>query len=167
MVCLLAVTTERGGQTRRGGHDVSSEESKEVVLRWFAELDRGNLDIVDDLIAVDYVDHNPALPNLPSGREGVRQYVRILKAAFPDAIHTIDDVIAEDNKVMTRVTARGTFLGECIGYEPTGQVVEISGIAVHRVENGRLTEHWAHADIAGFMHQIGANVQPVSNGPLT
>jgi steroid delta-isomerase-like uncharacterized protein len=135
---------------------MSSEESKAIVLRWFAELDRGNLDIVDDLIAVDYVDHNPALPNLPAGREGVRQYVRILKAAFPDAIHVIDDVIAEDNKVMTRVTARGTFLGECIGYKPTGRVVEISGIAVHRVENGRLIEHWAHADIAGFMHQIGA-----------
>ena len=99
---------------------MSSEESKELVLRWFAELDRGNLDIVDELIAADYVDHNPALPNLPAGREGVRQYVRILKAAFPDAAHTIDDVIAENNKVMTRVTARGTFLGECIGYQPTG-----------------------------------------------
>jgi steroid delta-isomerase-like uncharacterized protein len=145
--------------SRRG--EVSSEESKEIVLRWFAELDRGNLDVVDDLIAVDYVDHNPALPNLPSGREGVRQYVRILKAAFPDAVHTIDDVIAENNKVMTRVTARGTFLGECMGYQPTGRIVEINGIAVHRVENGRLIEHWAHADIAGFMQQITASPQSV------
>lgn len=142
---------------------MSSDECKEVVLRWFAELDRGNLDIVEELIAEDYVDHNPALPNLPSGREGVRQYVRILKTAFPDAIHVIDDVIAEDNKVMTRVTARGTFLGACIGYEPTGKVVEISGIAVHRVENGRLIEHWAHADMAGFMHQIGANAETVAS----
>jgi steroid delta-isomerase-like uncharacterized protein len=142
---------------------MSSDESKKLVLRWFAELDRGNLEIVDELIAVNYVDHNPALPNLPGGREGVRQYVRILKAAFPDATHTIDDVIAEDTKVMTRVTARGTFLGDCIGYPPTGRVVEISGIAVHRVENGRLIEHWAHADMAGFMHQIGANPDPVSS----
>ena len=140
---------------------MSSDESKKLVLRWFAELDRGNLEIVDELIAVNYVDHNPALPNLPGGREGVRQYVRILKAAFPDATHTIDDVIAEHTKVMTRVTARGTFLGDCIGYPPTGRVVEISGIAVHRVENGRLIEHWAHADMAGFMHQIGANADPV------
>ena len=134
---------------------MSIEENKAVVLRWFAELDRGNLDIVDELIAPDYVDHNPALPNLPAGREGVRQYVRILKAAFPDAAHTIDDIIAEGDKVMTRVTARGTFLGECIGYQPNGNVVEISGLAVHRIENGRLVEHWAHADIAGFMHQLG------------
>jgi steroid delta-isomerase-like uncharacterized protein len=140
------------------------EENKAVVLRWFAELDRGNLDIVDELIADDYVDHNPALPNLPPGREGVRQYVRILKAAFPDASHTIEDVIAEGNKVMTRVTARGTFLGECIGYQPNGNIIEISGIAVHRVENGRLIEHWAHADMAGFMHQIGASAAPTSPG---
>ena len=98
---------------------LTSEESKAIVLRWFAELDRGNLDIVEDLIAEDYVDHNPALPNLPAGREGVRQYVRILKSAFPDAAHVIDDIIAEGDKVMTRVTAHGTFLGECIGYQPT------------------------------------------------
>lgn len=135
---------------------MSIEENKAIVLRWFAELDRGNLDIVDELIADRYVDHNPALPNLSSGREGVRQYVRILKAAFPDAAHTIDDVIAEGDRVMTRVTARGTFLGECIGYRPNGNVIEISGIAVHRIEDGRLVEHWAHADMTGFMHQIGA-----------
>ena len=135
---------------------MSIEENKAIVLRWFAELDRGNLDIVDELIADNYVDHNPALPNLPPGREGVRRYVSILKAAFPDAAHTIEDVIAEGDKVMTRVTARGTFLGECIGYRPNGKVIEISGFAVHRLEHGRLIEHWAHADIAGFMHQIGA-----------
>jgi steroid delta-isomerase-like uncharacterized protein len=134
---------------------MSIEENKAVVLRWFAELDRGNLDIVEELIADEYVDHNPALPNLPPGREGVRQYVRILKTAFPDATHTIEDVIAEGDKVMTRVSARGTFLGECIGYQPNGNTIQISGIAVHRVEGGRLVEHWAHADIAGFMQQIG------------
>jgi steroid delta-isomerase-like uncharacterized protein len=142
---------------------MSINENKAIVMRWFAELDRGNLDIVDDLIADDYVDHNPALPNLPAGREGVRQYVRILKAAFPDANHTIEDVIAEGDKVMTRVTARGTFLGECIGYQPNGNVIEISGIAVHRIEDGRLVEHWAHADMAGFMHQIGASTGQASS----
>jgi steroid delta-isomerase-like uncharacterized protein len=136
---------------------VSIEENKAIVLRYFAEMDRGNIDIVDELIAEDYVDHNPALPGVGPGREGTRQYMRMLKTAFPDAAHTIDDIIAEGNKVMTRVTARGTFLGECMGYQPNGNIVEISGIAVHRVENGRLVEHWAHADIAGFMRQIGAD----------
>jgi steroid delta-isomerase-like uncharacterized protein len=139
---------------------MSIEENKALVRRYFQEMDRGNLDVVDELIAEAYIDHNPALPGVGPGREGTRQYMRMLKAAFPDATHTIDDIIAEGDKVMTRVTARGTFLGECIGYQPNGNVVEISGIAVHRVENGRLVEHWAHADMAGFMRQIGAEAAP-------
>jgi predicted ester cyclase len=64
--------------------------------------------------------------------------------------------MAEGDKVMTRLTARGTFLGEILGYAPTGEVVSISGIAVHRIANGQLVEHWAHLDMAGFMQQIGA-----------
>ena len=135
---------------------MSIEENKAIVLRYFQEMDRGNIDIVDELIAEDYVDHNPALPGVGPGREGTRQYMQMLKTAFPDASHTVDDILAEGDKVMTRVTARGTFLGECMGYQPNGKIVEISGIAVHRVAGGRLVEHWAHADIAGFMRQIGA-----------
>jgi steroid delta-isomerase-like uncharacterized protein len=134
----------------------TTEENQAIVLRWFAELDRGNLDIVDELIAEEYVDHNPALPDLPPGREGVRQYVRILKEAFPDAVHIIEDVTAEGDKVMTRVSARGSFLGACLGYQPNGKMVEITGSAVHRLENGKLMEHWAQVDMAGFMRQIGA-----------
>jgi steroid delta-isomerase-like uncharacterized protein len=141
---------------------VSIEENKAIVLRYFQEMDRGNIDIVDEIMAEDYIDHNPALPGVGPGREGTRQYMRMLKAAFPDATHRIDDLIAEGNKVMTRVTARGTFLGECIGYQPNGNVVEISGIAVHRIEGGRLVEHWAQADMAGFMRQIGADAAPTA-----
>jgi steroid delta-isomerase-like uncharacterized protein len=147
-------------------HDVSSRElphqaaevNKAVVRRWFEETDRGNLTIVDELLPADYVDHNPPLPDLPSGREGVRQSVLLLRAAFPDAVHTIEDQIAEGDKVMTRLTTRATFTGECLGYQPTGQIIQISGIAVHRVLDGRLVEHWAHMDMAGFMQQIGADV---------
>ncbi len=146
---------------------MSTEESKAIVLRYFAEMDRGNIDVVDELIAEDYVDHNPALPGVGPGREGTRQYMQMLKTAFPDASHTVDDIIAEGDKVMTRVTARGTFLGECIGHQPNGNVVEISGIAVHRVEHGRLVEHWAQADIAGFMRQIGTDSAPsAAQGPV-
>jgi steroid delta-isomerase-like uncharacterized protein len=147
-------------------HDVSSlepphqtaEVNKAVVRRWFEETDRGNLAIIDELLPADYVDHNPPLPDLPSGREGVRQSVLLLRAAFPDAVHTIEDQIAEGDKVMTRLTTRATFTGECLGYQPTGQIIQISGIAVHRVLDGRLVEHWAHMDMAGFMQQIGADV---------
>jgi steroid delta-isomerase-like uncharacterized protein len=136
----------------------TAELNKALVRRWFEETDRGNLGIIDELLPADYLDHNPPLPDLPPGREGVRHSVMQLRAAFPDAVHTIEDQIAEGDKVMTRLTTRATFVGECLGYQPTGKVVEISGIAVHRVVGGQLVEHWAHMDMAGFMRQIGADV---------
>jgi steroid delta-isomerase-like uncharacterized protein len=139
---------------------MSAEMNKALVRRWFTELDRGNLDIIDELLPDDYVDHNPPLPDLPSGREGVRQSSLILKAAFPDAVHIIEDQMAEGDKVMTRVTTRATFCSEILGFPPTGKVVEVKGIAVHRIANGQLVEHWAHLDMTGFMEQISDSPGP-------
>jgi predicted ester cyclase len=135
---------------------MSAEKNKALVRHWFAELDRRNFAIIDELLPADYVDHNPPLPDMPLGREGVWQASLALASAFPDAVHTIEDQMAEGDKVMTRLTVRATFLGEILGFQPTSRVVEISGIAVHRVAGGQLVEHWAHADMAGFMRQIGA-----------
>lgn len=135
---------------------MSAEANKALVRRWFDELDKRNFAIIDELIPEDYIDHNPPLPDLPPGREGVRQSSMQLYAAFPDAIHILDDQMAEGDKVMTRLTTRATFLGEILGFQPTGKTVEVSGIAVHRVVGGKLVEHWAHLDMVGFMEQIGA-----------
>ncbi len=139
---------------------MSAEANKTLVRRWFEELDKRNFAIIDELLPADYVDHNPPLPDLPPGREGVRQASLRLSAAFPDAVHVLEDQLAEGDKVMTRLTTRATFTGEILGFPPTGKVVEVSGIAVHRVAGGRLVEHWAHMDMAGFMEQIGGGANP-------
>jgi predicted ester cyclase len=139
---------------------MSAEENKALIRYWFEQLDKGNFDVIDELLPVDYVDHNPPLPDLPPGREGVRQSSLTLAAAFPNAVHTIEDQMAEGDKVMTRLTTRATFTGECLGFRPTGKVVEVSGIAVHRIASGRLVEHWANMDMAGFMEQIGVAAEP-------
>jgi steroid delta-isomerase-like uncharacterized protein len=135
---------------------MSAEENKALVRRWFAHLDQRDFAIIDELLPADYVDHNPPLPDMPAGREGVWQASLALSAAFPDAVHTIEDQMAEGDKVMTRLTVRATFLGECLGFQPTGKNVEVSGVAVHRVAGGQLVEHWAHMDMSDFMKQIGA-----------
>ena len=135
---------------------MSAEENKALVRRWFAEIDRGNLAVIGEILAEDYVDHNPPIPDLPPGREGVMQASLMLRAAFPDAVHTIEDQVAEGDKVMTRMAVQATFRGEFLGYPPTGDIVRSSGIAVHRVAGGRLVEHWAQADMDDFMRQIGA-----------
>ena len=135
---------------------MSAEENKALIRRWFAELDRRNFAIIDELLPCDYVDHNPPLPDLAPGREGVRQASLALASAFPDAVHTLEEQMAEGDKVMTQLTVRATFLGEILGFQPTGKIVEVSGMAVHRIAGGQLVEHWAHMDMAGFMEQLGA-----------
>jgi predicted ester cyclase len=143
---------------------MSSEENKVLVLRWFEETDKGNLAIIDELLTIDYVDHNPPLPGLPAGREGIRQAVLMLRAAFPDAVHIIDNQTAIGDKVMTQLHVRATFHGEIFGIQPTGASIEISGTAVHRIAAGQLVEHWAQMDLASFMQQLNEPVraeQPV------
>jgi steroid delta-isomerase-like uncharacterized protein len=144
------------------GPAVSAEANKALVRRWFEELDQRNFEIIEQLLPQNYEDHSPPLPDLPAGREGVRASTRQLFAAFPDAVHIIEDQLAEGDKVMTRLTTRATFTGEILGFQPTGKIVEVSGIAVHRIANGQLVEHWAHMDMAGFMQQIGAAPDPES-----
>ena len=141
---------------------MSAEANKTLVRHWFNELDRKNFAVIDELLPEDYLDHNPPLPDLPPGREGVRQSILALAAAFPDAVHTIEDQLAEGDKVMTRITVRATFVGEIMGFQPTGNIVEVSGIAVHRVVAGQLVEHWAHMDRASFLRQLGAAAERVA-----
>jgi len=133
-----------------------SEENKALVRRWFAEIDRGNGQIVDDLIAVDYIDHNPPLPDMAPGREGVKQANALLRAAFPDVRHSIEDQIAEGDKVVTRVTARATFQGAILGIPPNGKLITVEGISIHRIAGGQFVEHWAVGDNLSLYQQLGA-----------
>ena len=98
-----------------------SEENKALVRRWFAEVDKGNPTIVDELLPPDYIDHAPPLPGMAAGREGVKQANALLHDAFPDTVHTIEDQIAEGDKVMTRLSGQGTFQKEILGIPPTGR----------------------------------------------
>lgn len=139
---------------------MSLAENKAIVRRWFEETDKGNLDIIDELCAPDYIDHAPPLPDMPLGNAGVREANLRLRDAFPDTIHIIEDQIAEDDKVVTRLRGRGTFTGEILGIPPNGKVVEITGTSIHRLVDGKLVEHWANADLLSFMQQLGAIPTP-------
>jgi len=132
-----------------------SEANKTLVRRWLAEMDKRNLHIVDELVAVDYIDHNPPIPDLAPGREGVKQANVIPLTAFPDATHTIEDQIAEGDKVVTRMTVRGTFVGEYLGIPPNGKQITAEGIMIHRIAGGQLVEHWAMADNLRLFQQLG------------
>ncbi len=135
---------------------MSTEANKALVRRWWEETDKGNDAIIDELCAPDYIDHSPPLPGMGPGSAGVRRANATLRAAFPDTVHIIEELIAEGDKVVTRLRGRGTFTGEILGIPPTGKVVEITGISIHRIVGGKLVEHWANADLLSFLQQMGA-----------
>ncbi len=134
---------------------MGTEENKALVRRWFEETDRHNFAILDELLAEDYVDHNPPFPDLPGGREGVRRANEMLLAAFPDATHVIEDQLAEGDRAATRWTARGTHTGEVNGVPPTGKKISVDAISIHRMAGGRIAETWEVWDTLGFLQQIG------------
>jgi steroid delta-isomerase-like uncharacterized protein len=139
---------------------MSTDANKALVRRWFSATDQGNDGIVEELCSPDYVDHSPPLPGMGTGNTAVRNANAALRAAFPDTVHTVEDQIAEGDKVVTRLRARATFSGEILGIPPNGKVVEITGISIHRVADGKLVEHWANFDSFSFMQQLGVVPAP-------
>jgi steroid delta-isomerase-like uncharacterized protein len=138
----------------------SPEANKALVRRWFAETDKGNDAIVDELCAADYVDHSPPVQGVAAGNQGVREANAALRAAFPDTVHLIQDQIAEGDRVVTRMVGRGTFRADFQGIPANGKVIEITGISIHRIANGKLVEHWANLDAYSFLQQLGALPPP-------
>ena len=139
---------------------MSAEENKAVVRRWTEEgFGRGDLGLADELIAPDFVNHTPA-PGQPPGREGVKQAVAMLRAAFPDLQVTIEDLIGEGDTVVSRDTIRATHRGVFAGIPPTGRSVTVGRIAIFRLADGRLVEHWNQVDMLGLLQQLGVIPAP-------
>lgn len=131
--------------------------NKEIVRRLVDEVwANRNLAAVDELVARDYVGHDPARPGPINGPEGYKESVGVYLSAFPDATITIDDQIAEGDQVLTRWTGRGTHKAELMGIAPTGKQVTVSGLTVSRIANGKVAETWELFDALGMLVQIGA-----------
>src|SRR4051794_9088755 len=134
-----------------GRHAVDAAENKALIRRFYAEIDAGNIDAMDALVAEDYVDHNPPpFPGLPAGREGLKQAFRIFWEATPGR-HEIEDQIAEGDKVVTRLTAYGRHERDLPGPLPaTGAEIRETAVAIHRITAGRIVEHWSDRDDLGL-----------------
>jgi steroid delta-isomerase-like uncharacterized protein len=133
-----------------------SEENKALARRWADILNQGNLDLVDEIYAPDYVGHDPAMPEDVRGVDGAREFYSMYTSAFPDAEITIEDQLAEEDTVATRWTGRGTHQGELMGVPPSGNRVEVMGVTVSRIEGGKIVEEWDIYDALGMMQAIGA-----------
>ncbi len=137
---------------------MSIAENKALARRSFEAFNQRDLSAADQIYAPSYVLHSPiAPPDLPIGAEGVRQQHAGYLAAFPDAQITVEDLIAEGDRVAVRVTVRGTHQGTFIGVAPTGRRVTLEAITIYRVDAGKIVEDWTIADIPGLLQQLGAS----------
>lgn len=133
-----------------------SEESKAVVQRLGEEaFNGGNLEVADELVASDVVDHDPA-PGQAPGREGIKQFVATLRAAFPDLRMAVENVVAEGDMVAFSYTISGTHQGEWMGVPPTGRRVEVKAMEMVRIVDGKMVDRWGNTDELGLLQQIGA-----------
>ena len=139
---------------------MSVEENKTIERRYMEEVwTKGNLAAVDELVATNYVDHTP-MPGASPDLQGLKQFVTVVTAAFPDWHPTIEDMIAEGDKVVVRFRGSGTHKGEFIGIPPTGKQVTMMAIAIHRIAGGKIVENWLQADMLGMMVQLGVVPPP-------
>ena len=134
---------------------MSTEENKALVRRYFEEWNKHNLAGVEELCAPDYVGHGPSIFG-DMDLATMKQVMPAFFTAFPDAHYTVEDMIAEGDKVVSRFTWRATHRGEFMGIQPSGKAVTYTGIAICRFAGSKAVEYWSSVDLLGLMQQLGA-----------
>jgi steroid delta-isomerase-like uncharacterized protein len=143
-----------------------SEENKGIVRQQEEELfTQGNLDAGDEVYAPDYVGHDPSISEDVRGLQAAKRAAAEYRQAFPDLRVSVEDLIAEGDRVAARLRFRGTHLGELDGIAPTGRRVDCTGIVLSRIEGGKIAEDWANFDDLGMMRQLGLIPEPGQQPP--
>jgi steroid delta-isomerase-like uncharacterized protein len=134
---------------------MGTQENKALASRFLEEvINKGNFSVVDEITASNFVDHT-APPGAPPTPAGFKAFMTAFRAAFPDLHYTIEDSIAEGDRVVQRTTAKGTMKGEFMGMPASGKSATWSEIHITRYENGKATEHWGVVDQQGMLTQLG------------
>jgi steroid delta-isomerase-like uncharacterized protein len=131
-----------------------SEANKDILRRFYAEFwNAGNVDAVDALVADDFVDHQ-TVPGTPAGKEDFAALIRLWHTGFPDMSETVEELIAEGDRVVGRFTFRGTHTGEFMGIAPTGRQVSMTGIDIVRIRDGKIAEFWYAEQLNDLLRQL-------------
>ncbi len=142
------------------------DENIAIIRRWLEEgWSQGNLGVADELIDASFSVHGAGGQVVRSGPEGAKQLVAAWRAGFPDGRMTVDDIFAEGDKVVIRMTWNGTHTGAFYGYPATGQRVAVTSTGIDRLENGKVVEGWGELDMLGLYQQIGVLPRPSAGGP--
>ena len=143
---------------------MSVEEDNKAHYRAFVdEINKGNIDGVDEFFAPDYVEHS-APPGAPPGVETIKMVFRMFRTAFPDVVFTVTDLVAEGDKVATYVLGEGTNDGPFMGVPATGRHCKWAAFGINHYVDGKILEHWGLPDLMGLMTQLGAIPPPPGPG---
>ena len=133
----------------------TQEDNLQIVRRVIEEgVNARDLSVFDELISSTFVDHE-AEGSEPGGPEGEKELLSSIRESFPDWRWDIEDMLAAEDKVITRYVLRGTHRGEYMGAKPTGKKVAFTGINIVRLEGGKVVESWGNSDQLGWLRQIG------------
>lgn len=140
---------------------MSIEDNKAVAKRAVEAINAGDFSLLESLVAPDGTDH-AVPPGMPPTRDSAIQFLSMFRAAFPDLHYTVEDVIAEGDRVVQRSTASGTMKGDFLRMPATGKSATWAEVHIVRVKNGKIIEHWASVDQLGMLQQLG--LAPVPGG---
>ncbi len=135
---------------------MSTQANKAIVRRMLDEMNnQGNIRIIDELVAPDFFEHEDPPPGVPRDREGVKQVFTMYHSAFSDIDASINDMIAEDDKVVVFMMVQATQIGEFAGIPPAGKRIAVHVLDIFRVADGQVKEHWGVTDRLGMLQQLG------------
>lgn len=139
---------------------MSTEDNKAAYRQFIEEvMNKKNVAAIDTFIDPNQVEHF-APPGTPGGSEGTKQLFGMFLTAFPDLHVTVEDMIAEGDKMVSRITISGTQQGAFMGIPPTSKQFSITSIEISRIAGGKIVEHWAEIDALGLMQQLGVVPAP-------
>jgi steroid delta-isomerase-like uncharacterized protein len=141
--------------------EVGMSDLKALMSRIIDEaFNRGDFDVLDELISDDFVEHEELPPGVPQGKAAPREMFTMMRAAFPDLQVTVEDMLQDGSKVVTRSRFAGTHEGEFMGISPTGNGFDIPVIDIVEFREGRAVAHWGVMDNAAMMEQLGVAGPP-------
>jgi predicted ester cyclase len=136
--------------------DDDTSANRDIVLRVLGVFNTGDMAVLDELVAADFVNHN-APPGAPQGLDGRKRTVAMFRTAFSDLRSTIEEVIAYGDRVVTRASLSGTNDGDFMGRSPTGRSMRVTAIDIFRVADGVVTDRWGVLDMASLTQQLQAD----------
>ena len=142
---------------------MSTNDNKSVIKTFIEDvINQGRLDRADDIVIEDFVELDP-LPGQAPGREGLKEVIRQMRSAFPDIRWTVDEMLAEGDKVFSRFTWSGTHEGAFLGVPATGRRITVKGMVIDRLVAGKMADSRILMDSLGMMQQLGALPAPATH----